>query len=331
MSKGASKTLIGGFVIGGVALLVVALLIFSSGKFFSQKVKLVMFFEESVGGLNLGAPVVFRGVTIGSVVDIELWNYPKETKVLIPIYVELDLDNFKTVGVKPSLENLQRLIQQGLRAQLKTQSLVTGQVMVYMDYFPDKPLKLLGQDLRYPEIPTIPSGAEQIKKSLEELPVEEIVLKTRSALAGIERVINAPETGEMAKNLNATLKDFQQVARDFQRLARNVEAQIDPLAAETKGALGDARTLLKDANKEIIPLAAGLKKALDQAGLVLGETRQALKKASEILSDESVLSAEFLQTLEEINRTMRSVQLLADYLQRHPEALLRGKSPSGGK
>jgi len=71
MSKGASKTLIGGFVIGGLALLVVALLIFSSGKFFSQKVKLVMFFEESVGGLNLGAPVVFRGVTIDR---SSIWN-----------------------------------------------------------------------------------------------------------------------------------------------------------------------------------------------------------------------------------------------------------------
>ena len=64
---------------------------------------------------------------------------------------------------------------------------------------------------------------------------------------------------------------------------------------------------------------------------VLGETRQTLKKASAILSDDSVLSAEFLSTMDELNKTMRSIQLLAEYLKRHPEALLRGKSPDGGK
>jgi paraquat-inducible protein B len=316
-------------------------LIFGSGRFFSQRVKVVLFFEESVGGLNLGAPVVFRGVTIGTVVDVELWSYPKETKVLIPIYVELDTDNFKTIGVKPSIENLKRLIDRGLRAQLKTQSLVTGQVMVYLDFFPDKPLRILNQDPRYPEIPTIPSGAEQIRKTLEELPIEEIVLKTRTAIAGIERLINSPETGEVVKSLNNTLKDFQKVAgtldgaMDESRLAlkdvRTLVKNVEPLAAETKGALGDARNLIQGADKEIVPLAAGLKKTLDETSGVLAEARQALKKASDLVSDESILSAEVLTTLDEMSRTMRSIQLLAEYLNQHPDALLRGKRPGGGK
>ena len=98
MSKGASKTMIGGFVVGAIALLLVAVLIFGSGKIFSQKVKLVLFFEESVSGLSLGAPVVFRGVTIGSVVGVELWTYPKEMKVLIPVYIEIDPARFKEKG-----------------------------------------------------------------------------------------------------------------------------------------------------------------------------------------------------------------------------------------
>jgi paraquat-inducible protein B len=346
MSKGASKTLIGGFVVGAIALLLVAVLIFGSGKIFSQRVKLVLFFEESVNGLSLGAPVVFRGVTIGSVVAVELWNYPQELKVLIPVYIEVDPGRFKVKGNRQGIDmTFKNQIEKGLRAQIKMQSLVTGQLMIYADYFPDKPLRLVKAEPRYPEIPTIPSGTEEVMKALEKIPVHEIALKATKALDGIERLINSPKTQEIAGNLNATLKDFQKAAgkvdgaleesqqalKDVRTLVKNLGVQVEPLAAETKGALGDARTLMKAADKEILPLAAGLKKTLDEASGVLGEARQTLKKASEFVSDESVLSAEVLNTLDEMNRTMRSIQLLAEYLKQHPDALLRGKSPGGGK
>jgi paraquat-inducible protein B len=346
MSKGASKTMIGGFVVVGVALLLVAVLIFGSGKIFSQKVKLVLFFEESVSGLTVGAPVVFRGVTVGSVVGIDLWSYPKELKILIPVYIEFDPAHFKMKGESQKVDlTFKHQIEKGLRAQIKMQSLVTGQLMIYVDYFPDKPLRLVKAEPRYPEIPTIPSGTEAMMKALNQIPVHEIALKATKALDGIERLINSPETREVVGTLNNTLKDFQKVAgkvdgaldesrealKDVRTLVKNVGAQVEPLAAETKGALGDARTLLKNADQEILPLAGGLKTTLEETNGVLAEARNAVKKASAMLSDESVLSGEFIGTLEEINKTMRSIQLLADYLKRHPEALLRGKSPGGGK
>ncbi len=257
MSKGASKTLIGGFVVGGVALLLVAVLLFGSGKLFSKQVKLVLFFEESVSGLSLGAPVVFRGVTIGSVVAVELWNYPKELKVLIPVYIQVDPGRFKVMGEEHQSIDMtfKRQIERGLRAQIKMQSLVTGQLMIYADYFPGKPIRLVGAEKRYPEIPTIPSGTEEIMKALEKIPVHEIAMKATKALDGIERLINAPETREVVGTLNNTLKDFQKVAgkvdgaleesrqalKDVRTLVKNVDTQVGPLAAETKGALGDAR------------------------------------------------------------------------------------------
>ena len=332
MSKGASKTMIGGFVVGGVALLLVAVLIFGSGKIFSQKVKLVLFFEESVSGLSLGAPVVFRGVTIGSVVAVELWNYPRELKVMIPVYIEVDPGRFKVMGEHQGIDmTFKSQIEKGLRAQIKMQSMVTGQLMIYADYFPGKPIRLVGAEKRYPEIPTIPSGTEEIMKALEKIPVHEIAAKATKALDGIERLINAPETREVVGTLNATLKDFQKAVGEIRTLAKNVDAQVGPLAAETKGALGDTRNLIKGADKEILPLAAGLKKTLDETNGVLAEARQALKKASDLVSSESILSAEVLTTLDEMNRTMRSIQLLAEYLKQHPDALLRGKKPGGGK
>jgi len=332
MSKGASKTLIGGFVVGAVALLLVAVLIFGSGKIFSQKVKLVLFFEESVSGLSLGAPVVFRGVTIGSVVAVELWNYPQQLKVVIPVYIEVDPGRFKVMGESEGIDmTFKRQIERGLRAQIKMQSLVTGQLMIYADYFPGKPIRLVGAEKRYPEIPTIPSGTEEVMKALEKIPVHEIAMKATKALDGIERLINSPKTQEIAGTLDTTLKDFQKAVGEIRTLAKNVDAQVGPLAAETKGALGDTRNLIKGADKEIIPLAAGLKKTLDETNGVLAEARQTLKKASALVSDESILSAEVLNTLDEMTRTMRSIQLLAEYLNQHPDALLRGKRPGGGK
>lgn len=345
MLKGANKTLIGGFVLGGVALILTAVLIFGSGTLFSDKYRMVMFFQESVSGLNPGAPVVFRGVTIGSVVSIQLWTYPREMKIQIPVYVDIDLSRFKEIGGQSSEQNLDRQIQKGLRAQLKMQSLVTGQMMIYVDYFPDKPVHLVKADPEVLEVPTIPSGVEELTKALDQIPIQQIALKATKAVDGIERLINSPEIKQAVINLNGVLADFRKVAHNLdgkldqsqgtlqgvQQLVKKVDDRIGPLATEIQEALGDARQLMQNADGQIIPLAGSLKTTLDEVGGVLEEARQTLSKASKIISDESNLSAEVINSLDEMNRTMRSIQLLAEYLKQHPEALLRGKSPSGGK
>lgn len=334
MSKGASKTMIGGFVVGAVALLLVTVLIFGSGKLFSQRLKAVLFFEESVSGLSVGAPVVFRGVNVGSVTGVELWNYPQELKMLIPVYIEIDPARFRFMGVddgKYKDPSLKRQIERGLRAQIKMQSLVTGQLMIYCDYFPDKPIRLVKAEPRYPEIPTILSGTEAAMKALEKIPVHELLAKVTSALTGIERLINAPETQEVARTLNTTLNDTRQALKDVRTMVQEVDARIEPLSSEFKGTLADTRKLVNTADREIMPLAAGLNKTLNETSGVLAEARKTLTQAAEVISGDSLLSAEVISTLEELKRTLQSLQNLSDYLKQHPEALIKGKSPSGGK
>jgi paraquat-inducible protein B len=332
MSKGASKTMIGGFVVGAVALLLVTVVIFGSGKFFSQKLKAVCFFQESVSGLTVGAPVVFRGVTVGSVVGVELWSYPEQKKMLIPVYIEIDPSRLKFIGdTKFRDPTFKHQIESGLRCQIKMQSLVTGQLMIYADYFPGTPIRLVKAEPRYPEIPTILSGTEQVMKALEKIPVQELLAKVTSALTGIERLVNAPETQELTRTLNTTLNDTRQALKDVRTLVQRVDARIEPLSSEIKGTLTDTRKLVNTADKEIMPLAAGLNKTLNEAGGVLGEARKTLNQAAEVISGDSILSAEVISTLEELKRTLRSLQNLSDYLKQHPDALIRGKSPSGGK
>ena len=143
MSKQANKTVIGIFVVVAIALVVAAVLILGSGKFFKQTLKAVCYFEGSVGGLNIGAPVVFRGVRIGSVTDVILRFDTKKLVFVIPVYIEIEPDKFSVIGVRPKQlgENLKTFIDRGLRASLETQSIVTGQMQVGLDFKPDKPAK----------------------------------------------------------------------------------------------------------------------------------------------------------------------------------------------
>ena len=151
MSKPASKTLIGVFVLGALALAVIALVIFGSGKFFERRITYVMYFDGSVKGLNIGSPVVFRGVKIGSVKDIELKADAKDFKVFIPVYVQVEPQKVTVIKGAPGQgQYIEELIKKGLRAQLEMQSIVTGQLMINVDFFPDKPARFVGLDPKYP-------------------------------------------------------------------------------------------------------------------------------------------------------------------------------------
>jgi paraquat-inducible protein B len=165
MSKPASKALIGGFVVGAIGLVIAGVLIFGSAKFLQETFKFVMYFEGSVKNLNVGSPVVFRGVKIGTVTDILLRYDPEDMSIKIPVIIEIEPDRVEVIGGIPREPDpeltISELVERGLRAMLQMQSFVTGQLMVELDFHPDKPIKLVGGDTGYPEIPTIPSPPQR--------------------------------------------------------------------------------------------------------------------------------------------------------------------------
>ncbi|MBW2011757.1 MAG: MCE family protein [Deltaproteobacteria bacterium] len=182
MSTQANKKAIGLFVIAALALVVGIIVIFGSGKFFKARNKFVAYFEGSVKGLRVGAPVVFRGVEIGEVTRINIYVIHEDQSFLIPVIFEINSDRFHAIGpdIKHREKYLANLIEKGLRAQLQMQSLVTGQLMINIDFYPDKPLSLVGdKGLTLPEdvmeIPTIQTPLQRIGKTLEEIPLSEIL------------------------------------------------------------------------------------------------------------------------------------------------------------
>jgi paraquat-inducible protein B len=323
MSKPANKALIGVFVLGALALAVISMVVFASGKFFAERENIVMYFEGSVAGLNVGAPVVFRGVKVGMVKRIELDFDRKDLSFVIPVYAELSMDSIKTQrGMRRKTSVAERenimaaLMEKGLRAQLELQSMVTGQLMINLDFLPDKPLKLLGYDKSCTEIPTTPSGLEELLKTAQELPLKELFNKLLAAIEGIDKAVNSP-------NLTSSLESLSEGLKDARKILKSVDAQIDPIMTNVKESTVSIRQIFKDG--EVVP---------EQIGEALEATRNALRQAEKTLSSVDALASgnsglisQAESTMQEIEHTARSLRFLADYLERHPEAILTGKKP----
>jgi len=333
MSKQASRSLIGAFVLGAIFLVVAGIVVFGSGKFFTKVNKSVVFFEGSVKGLQIGAPVVFNGAKIGQVIDIVVKVNAKELTAFIPVYIEIYQEKLVPIerGYSYDQRYLQALIKKGLRAQLQLQSFVTGQLMVNLDFYPNTPIRLIGLEKRYPEIPTIPSGMEQLTKRLEELPLKEIADRLNETLAGITRLVTS-------RDLQASIGSLNQLLKDGDILVKNLNSKVGPIASDIKGTTDAAQAAFKQAERTLrfdegVPgeIASSIKDTLSAGQDTLKETKKAVENINVIAMGNANLGYKIGRTLEQIAELSSSLRVLADYLERHPEALLRGKSPAKGE
>ena len=186
-------------------LAVAAIVLFGSGRFFKKTEPWLTFFGGSVRGLTVGSPVVFRGVQVGQVTDIIVGFDATKLEVLIPVLFEIDPEKFKDIGPQvetaDAVEMHKALISRGLRAQLQMQSLVTGQLLINLDFYPDTPAKLIGMDrfkgeMKFEErweIPSIPTPLQELEKALGELNIKEITEDIRKAMDGIAKLASSPD------------------------------------------------------------------------------------------------------------------------------------------
>jgi phospholipid/cholesterol/gamma-HCH transport system substrate-binding protein len=331
MSKKANKSLIGAFVLGAVALVVAGVVLFGSGKFFRKTYKFVMFFQGSVKGLNVGSPVMFRGVKVGQVTDIKVTIYGKELAILIPVYIELDpRSGVFASGEAPKGQYLRPFIKRGLRAQLQMQSFVTGQLVVNLDFYPDKPAVFVGTEKRYPEIPTIHTPLEELAGTLQGLRLDQTMRKLESTIEGIDRVVNSPQLKESIVSLNRVLASIDILAKDMEAGLIPVASSIKETSDAARGAFIQAEKTL--AMREGAPgeVAVGIRDTLKSARLTLEETQRAVSGVRRVADQNANLGYDLSRALEEISGLSRSLRSLTDYLDRHPEALIRGKNARGG-
>jgi paraquat-inducible protein B len=326
-----------------------------AGPFFSETQTFVSYFDGSVKGLNVGAPVEFQGVRVGSVTDIKVQHLSKTNEFRTPVYIQIETNRIEQADINESREERKRylrfLIDRGLRARLEVQSLVTGQLIVQLGFYPDTPIRLVGEDIDLPEMPTIPTtlqqaqaAAQNILERIEALPLDQLFVNMMQTIEGINRLVNAPEVFELAHVLNETMTDVQ-------RLVRQVDGQMGRLLDDVGGASAASRAFVTDLQQfmrridgQIIPLADSAKQTLDAARGVLRDSQQLVRNAdgrvirmTESFTDTAKAAQATMVTaqrrlddnlaivLQEVTAAVRAIRLLADYLERNPNALLTGK------
>ena len=312
MSKHANPTLIGIFVAGAVGLIVAGILIISGGKLLLvDKTNYVLYFQGSVKGLNIGSPVSFRGVNIGTVTDIQLVVDEEAINVRIPVIIEIDNTKFVSnqaarLKREPSIDEL---IEAGLRAQLQLQSLLTGQLFVQIDFFPNtKPSLVENNSYRsdYDEIPTIPTPIEIIGELLEGIPVDKLKNHIISSIEGIDRLVNSEELKQTVRALRAALEDFSQ-------LVTSLDQQVEPVSNNLNLTLEDTRKALQKASTTLDSIAGTMQQA-----------DTALESADAMFSDEQILTA-LDNALNEITSAAYAIRILAETINNQPESLIRGR------
>ena len=317
MGKQTSKTAIGAFVIGAIALTVMSVIVFGSGKLFSETIPVVFYFKGSVQGLSIGSPVTFKGVQIGEVKEIRLTFNPDVMELDIPVQAVLYPDTIQLTKGQRRIENMKKAIEAGLRAQLQSQSLITGQLMIALDFHPDEPALYKG-DGSLVEIPTIPTVVEQLSQVIKGIKFDEILSKLTRVVEGIEKVVNAPELASSIKSLDATLQDIQ-------KLARNIDSKIDPLSGSVIGAADEYGALAKNLNTELKSMSAVLEKTLASAQATAEKMEKTMANSAAITADGSPVMHELTRSLKELSDAAQSMRSLADYLERKPDSVIFGK------
>jgi len=289
MARRASPTLIGAFVMGAVVLALGAVFVLGGRQWFKRPVTCVMAFDGSVAGLTVGAPVLFRGVSLGAVSDIELRHGGTQ------IIVVGEIEPSRIQGLRPNLAPaevgrvLHEAVQKGLRAQLQLQSLITGQLYVGLDYSPETPARLTGTDQALCEIPTIPTTLAQVQDQmkkivaeLEQLPLKQTLQAAARAGDAIEKIVASPEIPRVLRAADRTMQETQ-------ALARRLNAELGPAVGSLRVTLvqaqrtmdeigGDVRRLVQDMDARVGPLAGSLGASADSAQALMREGQRTLRR-----------------------------------------------------
>ena len=256
----------------------------------------LLVFKESVRGLPVGAPVDLRGVTVGEVTKIDVALDSRNSDLSVPVEIQFYPERLfaqyrnKSQQVKPhdSRALLDALVARGFRAEIKSGSLLTGQLFVSLDFFPKAAPAKIDWSTNPPRFPVIPGSIDQLQKKLMQ----------------IAQKIEKMPLEELAGDARKTIRSLDTTLKSAEKLLNNVDSAVIP---EMRSVLVESRQSLEDVRK------------------TLTETRKTLGSANQVLDSDAPMQLDLRETLRELTRAAQSLRVLGDYLEQHPESLIRGK------
>ncbi len=348
MTKPGKKTdsrLIGAALLGAVALVITAVMIFGSGKVIDDRPRAVIYFDGSVNGLSAGAPVTLRGVKVGEVLDVRLRADFGAHQVTIPVYVAFNRGSAQVVGAngRPTAVSLAGAIDSGLRAQLQMQSVITGQLYVELSFMPEVPARLVGQDKSVPEIPAAPRILDTLKNELSGIPLQEIGRSTVRVLNLMDGLLGAPEVRKVLAEGAGSSSELHRLLGELRVQVKPVSGGVVEASASAVHALGEAQDVarvLRDQVGQTLEQIRQTLKTYETQGATVGREIQATLRTVEqtlrqadmaaaglagMVGEGGPARADIDQILRNLVAATRALRGLSETLERNPNALITGK------
>ncbi|NOR80028.1 MAG: MCE family protein [Methyloprofundus sp.] len=329
MSKQANPTIIGVFVLGAIIIALLGITVFTSGKWFSKKSEFVVYFNESVNGLSVGALVKMLGVPIGKVTDIQVQIEPETKRILTPVFIEIEhekcknLLQFKEFNSKQTI--MEQLVENGLRMQLQYTSIVTGQLYIESLLSPDSPIELTHLNKDFAELPTIASSSQKVQKNISDafreiqnIPFQELFAELLITIKNIKQMTESDDMRQTLHALSASSIELQGILTSFNRHSESI-------AVNAEKTLKHSNSVMQKLDNATLPLLEDVQQTLANTNMTLKQFELSANSVSEVFKEDAQLQQNLNGTLIELRRSAKSLRSLTDYLERHPEALIHGK------
>lgn len=331
MSIKSNPTVIGVFVLGAMAVAVVGIIFVGSVKIFSENEEYIIYFDESVSGLDIGSQVKFRGVPVGQVKDIFIRYNQIELSAHIPVLIEIEISRLANkLGITVDITDEEMYfaqVNEGLRAQLVMESFITGLYYIDLSFLEDAlPPNFIQEKVIYKEIPSVKSPFAEIGQDANEI-------IARLSTIDIEKINNKLIT--LLDSTNEAIDDvnFKKISVSLINASESVAELLnseDFLAVleNLKTALAEIRKLSVKIEENIDPILAGADATNQEVQKTLVSLRNTADRIEETLTPESSMRYEVERALSELSAAAQAIQQLSDYLERNPRSLLTGKKTS---
>lgn len=317
MSEQPHTVAIGAFIIGALLIATTTVIFVLGSGLGSDRDKVVMVFDGSVKGLTVGAPVALRGVQIGQVTGIELILDSDTVELIMEVEAEISGDNIRRSGSRTD-ELTEELISRGLRAQLNSQSMLTGLLYIQLDFHPDSELALADIESEYLQIPTIPTELERITRQVESLDLGQLASDLQATAAGLNAFTTSEKFQALPESLNTTL----QAVTD---LGKRLDAQIASSGPQLDRVLETTNTTVGKINAEVPRLSQSARDSLTRLNGAIASFEQTMTEMKHLIDADSPTTYQLNQAMRELALAGKALQSLAKSLEEQPESLIRGR------
>lgn len=343
MSKKANSTRIGAFVVVSFVLLAVGIVIFGGGDLFRKKNIAIVYLEGSLQGLNVGAPVAYRGITIGEIKEIQLDVDAATYEITVPVLITLTPDKVLKIGGGDNKDKihdintfLKAMCDRGLRATLKTQSLLTGKLYIDLAIHEDTEAVYHDKDGKYLEIPTVPSEMQQMTRAMQSLDFIELAAKFSSTMDSLDKMST---TLEKALNSDASKQNlalfFSSLDR-FHSILSKVDEGLLPLLSKYDATFDKIAQLSDNSNQmigridgQIDPFFLNMNSAARDTGLAMQASEAFMSELKQSTGIDSPFYYQLTESVSELGKAARAIRAFTQYLDRNPQGLIFGTEKRG--